>query len=41
MTTFQDIFNSSFLERVGSVSVVDTAIAMVLALLVGMFIFLV
>lgn len=41
MTTFQDIFNSSFLERVGSVSVVDTAIAMALALLVGMFIFLV
>ena len=41
MTTFQDIFNSSFLERVGSVSVADTAIAMALALLVGMFIFLV
>lgn len=41
MITFQDIFNSSFLERVGSVSVVDMAIALGLALCIGLFIFLV
>lgn len=40
-TTFQDIFKSSFLERMDSVSLVDTAIALTLALLLGLFIFLV
>ena len=28
MTTFQDIFKSSFLERLDSVSLLDTAIAL-------------
>ena len=37
--TFQDIFKSSFLERVASVSILDTAIALVLAFLLGLFIF--
>ena len=41
MTTFQDIFKSSFLERLDSVSLLDTALALVLALLLGLFIFLV
>ena len=29
MTTFQDIFKSSFLERLDSVSLLDTALALV------------
>ena len=41
MTTFQDIFKSSFLERLDSVSLLDTAIALVLAFLLGLFIFLI
>ena len=41
MTTFQDIFQSSFLERLDSVSLLDTAIALALAFLLGLFIFLV
>ena len=41
MTTFQDIFKSSFLERLDSVSLLDTAIALTLAFLLGLFIFLV
>ena len=41
MTTFQDIFKSSFLERLDSVSLLDTAIALALAFLLGLFIFLV
>ena len=41
MTTFQDIFKSSFLERLDSVSLLDTALALVLAFLLGLFIFLV
>ena len=41
MTTFQDIFKSSFLERLNSVSLLDTAIALALAFLLGLFIFLV
>ena len=39
--TFQDIFKSSFLENVGSVSILDMALAMVLAFGVGLFIFLI
>ena len=39
--TFQDIFKSSFLENVGSVSILDMALAMVLAFGIGMFLFLV
>ena len=41
MITFQDIFKSSFLENVTSVSLLDMAIALVLAFGLGMFIFLV
>ena len=41
MTTFQDIFKSSFLERLDSVFLLDTAIALALAFLLGLFIFLV
>ena len=37
--TFRDIFKSSFLERMDSVSVVDMVLAMVLAFLLGLFIF--
>ena len=39
--TFSDIFKSSFLENITSVSVLDMAIALVLAFGLGMFIFLV
>ncbi len=39
--TFNDIFKSSFLENVTSVSLLDMAIAMVLAFAIGVFIFLV
>jgi uncharacterized membrane protein YhiD involved in acid resistance len=39
--TFNDIFKSSFLENVTSISIVDMVIAMVLAFAIGMFIFLV
>lgn len=39
--TFQDIFKSSFLENVGSVSILDMALAMVLAFGMGLFIFLI
>ena len=38
MTTFQDIFKSSFLENVASVSLLDMAIALVLAFGLGVFI---
>lgn len=41
MTTFKDIFKSSFLENVASVSIVDMLIALALAFGLGMFIFLV
>ena len=41
MITFNDIFKSSFLENVTSVSILDMAIALALAFGVGMFIFLV
>ena len=39
--TFQDIFKSGFLENVNSISVLDMAIAIVLAFGIGMFIFFV
>ena len=39
--TFQDIFKSSFLENITSVSLLDMALAMVLAFGLGMFIFLI
>ena len=35
MNTFQDIFKSSFLERLDSVSLLDTAIALALAFFLG------
>ena len=41
MITFNDIFKSSFLENVTSVSVLDMVIAMALAFAIGLFIFLV
>ena len=39
--TFQDIFKSSFLKNVASVSILDILLALVLAFAIGMFIFLV
>lgn len=39
--TFNDIFKSSFLENVTSVSLFDTILALILAFALGMFIFLV
>ena len=39
--TFNDIFKSSFLENVSSVSIIDMLIALVLAFGLGMFIFFV
>lgn len=39
MSTFQDIFKSSFLENVNSVSLVDMALALSLAFCLGLFIF--
>ena len=39
--SFSDIFKSSFLENVTSVSLLDMALALVLAFAVGMFIFLI
>ena len=39
--TFKDIFKSSFLENMASVSILDMFIALVLALAIGMFIFFV
>lgn len=41
MTTFSDIFKSNFLENVTSVSVFDMVLAIVLAFLLGLFIFFV
>ena len=38
--TFQDIFKSSFLERLDAVSLPDAAIALALAFCLGLFIFL-
>lgn len=39
--TFNDIFKSSFLENITEFSATDTLIAMVAALVIGMFIFVV
>ena len=39
--TFNDIFKSSFLENITSVSILDMAIALLLAFGLGLFIFLV
>ena len=39
--TFNDIFKSSFLENIASVSILDTVVSLVLAFCLGMFIFLV
>lgn len=39
--SFQDIFKSSFLENISSVSLLDMGIALVLAFGIGMFIFLI
>lgn len=41
MTTFKDIFKSSFLENVAAASVLDIIIALALALFIGLFIYLV
>lgn len=41
MLTFQDIFKSSFLENITSVSLLDMALALLLAFGLGLFIFLV
>lgn len=41
MTTFNDIFKSSFLENVSSFSVTDTLIGLAAALVIGLFIFLI
>ena len=41
MITFNDIFKSSFLENISSVSLLDMAIALALSFALGMFIFLV
>ncbi|MDO4552604.1 MAG: DUF4956 domain-containing protein [Bacillota bacterium] len=41
MTTFNDIFTSSFLENVASFSFLDMAIALVLAFVLGLFIFII
>ena len=37
--TFSDIFKSSFLDNVASVSILDMVLAMALAFAVGLFIF--
>lgn len=37
--TFSDVFKSSFIERVNAVSLIDTAIALILAFCLGLFIF--
>ena len=39
--TFQDIFKSSFLENITSISILDMVLAMFLAFVIGMFIFLI
>lgn len=39
--SFQDIFKSSFLENISSVSLLDMGIALALAFGIGMFIFLI
>ncbi|MBQ6734710.1 MAG: DUF4956 domain-containing protein [Lachnospiraceae bacterium] len=39
--TFQDIFKSSFLENVSSISILDMVLAMALAFAIGLFIYLI
>ena len=39
--TFNDIFKSSFLENVTSISLLDMGVALILAFLIGLFIFLI
>ena len=39
--TFQDIFKSSFLENINSISILDMVLSMALAFAIGMFIFLI
>lgn len=39
--SFNDIFKSSFLESVSEFSIIDTVLAMAVALLVGLFIFII
>ena len=39
--TFQDIFKSSFLENIDSVSILDMVVALTLAFAIGLFIFLI
>ena len=41
MLNFNDIFKSSFLENISSVSILDMALALALAFGIGLFIFLV
>ena len=41
MTTFSDIFKSSFLENVSNVSILDMVIALALSVAVGLFIMLI
>ena len=41
MTTFNDIFKSSFLENVASVSIVDSVIVLLLAFCIGLLVFFV
>ena len=41
MTTFNDIFKSSFLENVTSISLLDMGIALVLSFCLGLFIFMI
>ena len=41
MTTFNEIFKSSFLENVTAVSPIDAVLALVLAFAIGVFIFFV
>lgn len=38
-TTFSDIFKSSFLENITSISILDIAISLILAFGLGVFIF--
>lgn len=37
--TFNDIFKSSFLDNMASFSIIDTVLAIVVSLLIGIFIF--
>lgn len=39
--TFQDIFKSSFLDNISTISIVDMIISLLLAFLLGLFIFFV